>query len=149
MFKSASLSFLALVAAASAAQAGQIGDVFVIALENHNFTQPSTYHSTQQIFGNPAAPFINSLITAGNPNAVNVSYASNYTNVPPQTAGSPSGAGNVHPSEPNYPVQFTMVRFFAPFRCRRSWGARHRPAFSPPDELYFDERAGEIGGMDR
>ena len=102
MIKSASLSLLALLAAAPAAHAGQIGDVFVIALENHNFTQPSTYTSTQQIFGNPAAPFINSLITAGNPNSVDVSYASNYTNVPVQTASSPSGAGAVHPSEPNY-----------------------------------------------
>jgi hypothetical protein len=102
MLKSPSLSLLALLAAASAAEAGQIGDVFVIALENHNFTQPSTYTSTQPIFGNPAAPFINSLITPGNPNSVDVSYASNYTNVPPQTAGSPSGAGAVHPSEPNY-----------------------------------------------
>jgi hypothetical protein len=102
MFKSTSLSLLSLLAAAPAVQAAQIGDVFVIALENHNFTQPSSYTSTQQIFGNPAAPFINSLITPGNPNAADVSYASNYTNVPPQTAGSPSGAGVVHPSEPNY-----------------------------------------------
>jgi phospholipase C len=102
MFRSASLSLLALLAAAPAAHAGQIGDVFVIALENHNFTQPSTYTSTQAIFGNPAAPFINSLITAGNPNSVDVSYASNYANVPVQTASSRSGAGAVHPSEPNY-----------------------------------------------
>jgi hypothetical protein len=102
MLRSASISLLALLAAVPAAHAAQIGDVFVIALENHNFTQPSTYTSTQQIFGNPAAPFINSLITAGNPNSVDVSYASNYTNVPPQTASSPSGAGVVHPSEPNY-----------------------------------------------
>ncbi len=87
---------------ASGARAQQIGDVFYIALENHNFTQPSTYTATGQIFGNPAAPYINSLITPGNPNAAQVSYASNYTNVPIQPAGSPSGAGAVHPSEPNY-----------------------------------------------
>jgi hypothetical protein len=69
-----------------------IGDVFVIAMENHNFTQPPTQTSPQQIFGNPAAPFINSLITTGNPNAAQVSYATAYFN---------AGTG-VHPSEPNY-----------------------------------------------
>lgn len=70
----------------------QIRTVFVIALENHNFTQPSPTSSPQQILGNPAAPYINSLVTAGNPNAVHVSYATKYYN---------AGAG-VHPSEPNY-----------------------------------------------
>lgn len=70
----------------------QIGDVFVIAMENHNFTQPASQTSPQQILGNPAAPYINSLVTPGNPNAAQVSYAVNYYN-----AGK-----NVHPSEPNY-----------------------------------------------
>jgi hypothetical protein len=70
----------------------QVGDVFVIALENHNFTQPNPTNGTQQILGNPAAPFINSLITPGNPNAAQVSYATAYYN---------AGTG-VHPSEPNY-----------------------------------------------
>jgi phosphatidylinositol-3-phosphatase len=69
-----------------------IGDVFVIAMENHNFTQPPTQTSPQQIFGNPAAPFINSLITPGDPNAAQVSFGTAYYN---------AGAG-VHPSEPNY-----------------------------------------------
>jgi len=69
-----------------------IGDVFVIAMENHNFTQPPTQTNPQQIFGNPAAPFINSLITPGNSNATQVSYATAYFN---------AGTG-VHPSEPNY-----------------------------------------------
>jgi hypothetical protein len=88
----------AAVLAASSAHAAAIGTVFVIALENHNFTQPPavTAAGLGQVFGNPAAPFINSLITPGNPNAAMVSYASNYTNVPPQ-AGQP-----IHPSEPNY-----------------------------------------------
>ena len=77
----------------SGARGASIGDVFVIALENHNFTQPSSYNSTiLPIDGNVAAPYINSLITPGNANATNVSYATNYTN---------SGTG-VHPSEPNY-----------------------------------------------
>jgi phosphatidylinositol-3-phosphatase len=77
---------------ASSAQAQQIGDVFYIALENHNFTQPSTVTGINPIFGNSAAPFINSLVTPGNANAANVSYASNYQNVSP----------GLHPSEPNY-----------------------------------------------
>jgi phosphatidylinositol-3-phosphatase len=69
-----------------------IGSVFVIAMENHNFTQPNPASSPQQILGNPAAPFINSLVTQGNPNAAQVSYATAYYN---------AGA-HVHPSEPNY-----------------------------------------------
>ena len=68
------------------------GSIFVIAMENHNFTQPNPMSSPQQILGNPAAPYMNSLITPGNPNAAHVSYAVNYFN---------SGNG-VHPSEPNY-----------------------------------------------
>jgi hypothetical protein len=70
----------------------QVGSIFVIAMENHNFTQPPSQTSPQQIFGNPAAPFVNSLITPGNPNAAQVSYATAYHN---------AGLG-VHPSEPNY-----------------------------------------------
>jgi hypothetical protein len=34
------------------------GKVFVIAMENHNWTQPASVTSPQQISGNPAAPFI-------------------------------------------------------------------------------------------
>jgi phosphatidylinositol-3-phosphatase len=80
---------------ASSAQAQQVGDVFYIALENHNFTQPPGVTSPQQLFGNKAAPFLNSLVTPNNPNSVDVSYASNYQNVSP----------NQHPSEPNYVYQ--------------------------------------------
>jgi phosphatidylinositol-3-phosphatase len=70
----------------------RVGDVFVILMENHNLTQPNPLSSPQQILGNPAAPYMNSLITPGNPNAAQVSYAKAYSN-----------AGNgVHPSEPNY-----------------------------------------------
>src|SRR4029077_441859 len=75
-----------------ATQPAPAGDIFVIAMENHNFTQPNPASSPQQILGNPAAPFINSLITPGNPNAAQVSYATACYN-----AGM-----NVHPSEPNY-----------------------------------------------
>ena len=70
----------------------QLGNIFVIAMENHNFTQPTNQTSPQQIFGNPAAPFINSLLTPGNPNAAQVSFATAYYN---------AGTG-VHPSEPSY-----------------------------------------------
>jgi hypothetical protein len=40
----------------------QIRKVFVIALENHNWTQPANQFTgpIQQIFQNPNAPFINS-----------------------------------------------------------------------------------------
>jgi hypothetical protein len=76
----------------SFAKLRQIQTVFVIAMENHNFTQPSPTASPQQIFTNPAAPFINSLMTPGHPNASQVSYATCYYNA----------AIGVHPSEPNY-----------------------------------------------
>jgi hypothetical protein len=80
------------IGAAASAQAGAIQTVFVSAMENHNWTQPASFTSPQQIRGNPAAPYINSLVTAGNSNAAQVSYASNYLN---------AGVG-IHPSEPNY-----------------------------------------------
>jgi len=80
------------VLAAAAVPAQTISNIFVIAMENHNFTQPAKMNKPQQILGNPAAPFINSLITPGNPNAAQVSYATAYYN---------AGTG-VHPSEPNY-----------------------------------------------
>jgi phosphatidylinositol-3-phosphatase len=96
MSKTIGVSLLA-IAIASSAHAQQIGDVFYIALENHNFTQPSTVPAgtPQQLFGNTAAPYLNSLVTRGNPNAADVSYAGNYQNVSP----------NQHPSEPNYVYQ--------------------------------------------
>ena len=70
----------------------QVKTVFVIGMENHNFTQPSSLTSPQQIFGNPAAPYLNSLLTPGNSNAAQVSFATKYYSC---------GVG-VHPSEPNY-----------------------------------------------
>jgi hypothetical protein len=46
------------------ASAQQVKTVFVIAMENHNWTQPTgVSSSTQQIFQNVNAPFINSLVT--------------------------------------------------------------------------------------
>lgn len=78
----------------------RIKHIFVIDMENHNFTQPSSDTSApHQIFGNPAAPYQNSLITPGNQNAAQVSYAGAYHNV----LATPSGNNpSIHPSEPNY-----------------------------------------------
>jgi phosphatidylinositol-3-phosphatase len=74
-----------------------IGDVFYIEMENHNLTQPSSVTSPQQLLGNPAAPYLNSLMTPGNPNAAQTSFASNYFNA---LFNNPSVS--IHPSEPNY-----------------------------------------------
>lgn len=83
---------LLLCSLSTLAKAGPIQTVFVVSMENHNWTQPGTQLSPGQIFGNPAAPYINSLVTAGNPNAAQVSFTTNYQNA----------ATGVHPSEPNY-----------------------------------------------
>ena len=91
MSKTIGVSLFALVIASSA-HAAQIGDVFYIDMENHNLTQPSSTTSPQQLQGNLAAPFLNSLMTPGNPNAAQSSWASDYTNTAP----------GVHPSLPNY-----------------------------------------------
>jgi phosphatidylinositol-3-phosphatase len=100
MSKPIGISLFAIMVAGSA-HAQQIGDVFYIALENHNFVQPSTVPvgTPEQLLGNAAAPYLNSLVTAGNPNAAMTSYASNYQNVYP----------GLHPSEPNYVWQESGV----------------------------------------
>ena len=66
--------------------------VFVIAMENHNWTQPGTQTSPQQEFQNPAAPFINSLVNGTSGISDQVAYANAYINA----------AVGDHPSEPNY-----------------------------------------------
>jgi hypothetical protein len=74
------------------ANAQQIKTVFVIAMENHNWTQPVNQFTggIQQIFQNPNAPFINSLVNGTayaviNDSTVNISeqtaYATAYHNV--------------------------------------------------------------------
>ena len=83
---------LAGVGLTNTAEAAPIQTVFTIALENHNFTQPTSLTSPQQLRGNPAAPYLNSLVTSGNPNAQDTSYLLQMTNVAP----------GIHPSEPNY-----------------------------------------------
>jgi len=86
------LGLLTATALSGSALAAPIQTVFVIGMENDNLTQPSSFTSIQQLLGNAAAPYLNSLITPGNPNAQYTSYATKMTNVAP----------GVHPSEPNY-----------------------------------------------
>jgi len=91
------------------ASAADIKTVFVIAMENHNWTQPAQVAGKiQQIYQNPNAPFINSLVNGTAFAIVNgevvhiseqVSYASAYHSV----LATPSGNNpHIHPSEPNY-----------------------------------------------
>ena len=93
----------------SAASAQQIKTVFVIAMENHNWAQPTGVSgSPQQVFQNPNAPFINSLVDGTAYAVINgslvhiseqVAYAAAYHNV----LATPSGNNpDIHPSEPNY-----------------------------------------------
>lgn len=84
---------VAVLSAPALAASTDIGDVFIIAMENHNFIQPASLNaSINPIYGDVAAPYINSLVTPGNANAAQTAWARNYVSV---------GAG-VHPSEPNY-----------------------------------------------
>lgn len=93
------------VAPASAASLERIGTVFYIMMENHNWTQPNgnvdpnSTNGLLQVKGNPAAPFINSLIDPNSPLSKEVSYTNRCYNV----LSTPSGINpSIHPSEPNY-----------------------------------------------
>src|SRR5919109_1452609 len=73
------------------ASAEQIKTVFVIAMENHNWTQPANQFTggIQQIYQNPNAPFINSLVNGSAPGISDqVAYATAYHNVLATAAGS-------------------------------------------------------------
>jgi hypothetical protein len=108
---SGALGTFALVAGLSTrTDAQQIKTVFVIAMENHNWTQPANQFTggIQQIFQNPNAPFINSLVDGSawaiiNEEPVHISeqvaYATNYHNVLATVGGNNP---HIHPSEPNY-----------------------------------------------
>lgn len=107
--RSVGIFALAMILGSLSANAQEIKTVFVIAMENHNWAQPTQVPGKiQQIFQNPNAPFINALVS-GNAIAVvggrivniseQVSYASAYHNV----LATPSGSNpHIHPSEPNY-----------------------------------------------
>src|SRR6202035_318342 len=84
------LGLLVTTAISAPALAAPIQTVFVVGMENHNLTQPGTFTSIQQILGNSAAPYLNSLMTPGNQNAKYTSYTTRMTNVAP----------GIHPSEP-------------------------------------------------
>jgi hypothetical protein len=87
------LGLLTASALSGTALATPIQTVFVVAMENHNLTQPAACPGCPpQILHDPAAPFLNSLMTPGNPNAKYTSFASQMINAAP----------GVHPSEPNY-----------------------------------------------
>ena len=83
------------------ARADGIKTVFVIAMENHNWTQPANQFTgpIQQIFQNPNAPYINSLVNGNNVASRQVAYAANYHNVLATQSGNNP---HIHPSEPNY-----------------------------------------------
>src|SRR5215471_21610411 len=105
------LGTCALFAACSiSAHAQEVKTVFVIAMENHNWTQPANQFTggIQQIFQNASAPFINSLV-AGTAFGIidgsfvrisdQVAWATNYRHV----LATPGGNNpHIHPSEPNY-----------------------------------------------
>lgn len=87
----------------------QIKHVFVIAMENHNWTQPTTVTGgIQPIYQNLNTPFVNSLVDGTarayiNGRVVNISqqvaYAAAYHNVLATESGNNP---HIHPSEPNY-----------------------------------------------
>jgi hypothetical protein len=104
------LGTCALVACGLSAHAQQVKTVFVIAMENHNWTQPANQFNggIQQIYLNTAAPFVNSLVDGtawaeidGHQVHISeqVAYANAYHNVLATANGSNP---HIHPSEPNY-----------------------------------------------
>lgn len=93
------------VPAAPASALRRIHTVFYIYLENHNWVQPngnvdpSPTSGMEQLRGNPAAPFINSLVDPKSPFSADVAYTNNCYN----PLATPDGANPaIHPSEPNY-----------------------------------------------
>src|SRR6185295_13717125 len=116
--RAAAISVSAVFTYCAVVSGAPVNSVFVIAMENHNWTQPATDSTApHQIFNNINAPFINSIVNpAFNGGALNpqftlfektdpisinahVSYATAYHNV----LATPSGSNpHIHPSEPSY-----------------------------------------------
>lgn len=106
----AAAAICALSAVPALADPATVKTVFVVAMENHNWTQPASYTANQAIKNNPNAPFINSLVGG---TAV-VSIGGQQVNIGSQTAYTDSyhsvtynpatglSARAIHPSEPNY-----------------------------------------------
>lgn len=95
--------------ATSSARAQEIKTVFVIAMENHNWTQPAQVPGKiQQIYQNPNAPFINSLANGTafasiNGSMVDISSQTAFATAYHNVLATPSGNNpHIHPSEPNY-----------------------------------------------
>ncbi len=90
------------ITSTSTVRAKAVKNIFVIAMENHNWTQPANQFTggIQQIYQNVNAPFINSLVDGS---AVGISdqvaYASAYHNVLATESGNNP---HIHPSEPSY-----------------------------------------------
>ena len=89
--------------------ASRIKHVFVIALENHDWTQPATVTGgIEPIFQNASAPFINGLVSGTatafiNGQLVNISQQVSYATAYHNVLATPSGNNpHIHPSEPNY-----------------------------------------------
>jgi phosphatidylinositol-3-phosphatase len=86
---------------AGQARSAPVGDVFVIAMENQNWTQPANQFTggQQQIKGNSAAPFLNNLVQG---NVAGISNQTAYTDTYYNVLASPTNTTHIHPSEPNY-----------------------------------------------
>jgi len=98
------LCITTLIAAAAlsglTARANDVKTVFVIAMENHNWTQPAQVPGgIQQVYQNANAPYINSLVDGTSAISDQVAYANAYHNVLATASGNNL---HVHPSEPNY-----------------------------------------------
>jgi hypothetical protein len=98
------------VASTLSAATQQVKTVFVIALENHNWTQPDNGADAriQQIYKSPNAPFLNSLVNGTASATIDgkkvdiskqVAYAAAYHNALATESGNNT---HLHPSEPNY-----------------------------------------------
>lgn len=104
------LSAIAALGTLSANAQQQVRTVFVIAMENHNWTQPANQFtgSPQQVYLNQNAPFINSLVNGTASvvigcNTVNISQQVAYANAYHNVLATASGVNpHIHPSEPNY-----------------------------------------------
>ena len=139
------------------ANAQQIKTVFVIAMENHNWTQPANQFtgSIQQIFQNPAAPFINSLVAGSafamiNGSVVHISeqvaYATNYHSVlatPERKQPSyPSVRAELHLGRSGH--QFRRAQRQRSFPCQRPDQPGHGPAFDRFAPRQLEGRGGRI-----
>ena len=87
-----------LVRLPSCSRLAKIKTIFVIAMENHNWTQPNNQFtgSIQQIHQNPSAPFINSLVNGTafalvNGSAVHLSEQVAYTTAYHNVLATPTG----------------------------------------------------------